>query len=1069
MPSMFWRFGGYNNVSTIDTLLDKQGTTLEDLLEEQDVVQELKQHHTKLIEFLRDDAHLHTLLKYAIAPGPPTSETEDEDELEEKKLDEQQDQAEKRRQKYAFVACEILSCETWSIIESVMSNREFLLEFWEFIRRPAPLDPLQAGYFTKVNETLLEKKTEDMLSFFKSLPNVIPAILQHVDCPMIMDLLLKIISLEKAEGGTGIVEWLHDQDLIPHLLSSLSPDCTPSTQTSAGDFLKAIITISANAAQNEQSCIGPNSLTRQLVSEQCIKQLIEHMLQGGNPLTVGVGIVIEVIRKNNSDYDPENGLNPDSAPSTHDPIFLGTLLREFAKHVPHFMQLVLSSRHTVTAGEKTKVADRGTLKSAWGQDIEPLGFDRFKTCELMAELLHCSNMGLLNEPGSEEFVKARDDERERLRAAGNLSLSKNSEDSTIDVSMASSRLDASFAVSTGTAPDDSRPQGISEDDGFENVSIGDGDKDVKVQRQSLETTNESRTPTKPTISAQIDLKAPTLAIDEGVRRLSLEDTDIPLVDSDTNTLSPVNARVGDISPHPEDKPAPLFAKRGDGDKSASTPPKDQSTSNTDVHMTDSANDTSVVSNNDSKASAVVGDFLKMMFVEHKVVSTILSFFFRFPWNNFLHNVVYDVVQQVFNGPMERGYNRFVAFDLFESGKVTNQIIDGQRRSEESEKAKNMRLGYMGHLTLVAEEVVKFGERQIKETLPEHVQTHIYGSEWEDYVTRTLAETRDRDNAILGGFRPESGLGPRQAVLNAVNSGTGFTGSNALAQAGLTGGAALDAVDVSNNGSATSSSYATAGSSLLSGFGSSSDDDDDDMDDEHEDSQIRTALQLSTADTGPATESDQPMPLIPPPPAPLNIEPSRARRRLADRLALHRAQQEQDAQESTATELGMIDDDPFAALGDNDDPFSLDEEEQDITTFGKRNTGRSQEGSSSQQYTTSLGIKNLFGTQHGKSYAQGSLEAGSSSDSNSDDTDDNDEGDHTPVEARTSLERRPLDVDDDEGDDDEEMGEMVGPSDEPNSSDEDEPVSEFDGQADKPDDVVAIHMPKAKHRSRASVG
>jgi len=1092
---MFWRFGGYSNVSTIDTLLDKQSTTLEDLLEEQDLVQELKSHHTKLIEFLRDDSHLHALLKYVVAPGPETAESEDPEE--ESQVDEEQEKAEKKRLKHAYVACEILSCETWSITEALMSNSEFLKEFWEFVRRPAPLDPLQAGYFTKVNETLLEKKTEDMLAFFKSLPEIVPAILQHVDCPMVMDLLLKIISLEKSEGGAGIVEWLHDQDLIPNLLSSLSPDCNSSTQTSAGDFLKAIITISANAAQNEQSCIGPNSLTRQLVSEQCIQQLIGHMLRGGNPLTVGVGIIIEVIRKNNSDYDPENGLNPDAAPTTHDPIFLGTLLRQFAHHVPDFMGLILSPKHTVTDGEKTKTVDRGVLKSAWGQDIEPLGFDRFKTCELMAELLHCSNMGLLNETGSEEFVKARDAERERMRAAGKFSLAKQqSDDSTIDISMASSRMDSSFAPSIGTLPEE-RPTG-NEEDGFESVSIGENGKKTSSSSESDDLVDEPLTPTKPTLQAQNEPKSPAHGLDENVRRLSLEDTEMSSDLTDVSANSPSTSKPGDISLHPEDKPAPLFAKREDIDKTPTpaSPEPPNSPRTVDISMPDLLISTSIASPkapslSDSKLEAkeprVVGDYLKMMFVEHKVVPTILSFFFRFPWNNFLHNVVYDVVQQVFNGPMERGYNRYLAFDLFETGRVTQQIIEGQQRSEEAEKKKNMRLGYMGHLTLVAEEVVKFGERHSRETLSELVQSYIYGKAWEDYVTKTLAETRDRDNAILGGFRPENGVGPRQAVLNAVNASSGFTGSNALAQAGLTTSQhGLDSVDLSNNGSATSSSYQTVGSSLTSNFGSSSDDDDDDMSDDNDDGQVRTAVQLSAADTGISTDSDQPMPLIPPPPAPLNIEPSRARKMLANRLALHKAQQEQDTQEAAASEFGM-EDDPFAALGDNDDhnaddPFSLDEEEQDITSFGKRSNAHSQ-SSSGATYTTSRGIQGLFSSgQREKSYSHGSLEDGLSSDSGSED-----ETQNTAVEARTSLERRPLDVDDD--DDDDEMGEMVGPSEGPNSSDEedltaserqqlglgqskdDDESSEFDGQADedREDDVVEIPPPKNKRRSRGSLG
>ncbi|KAI9881846.1 MAG: hypothetical protein M1823_006442, partial [Watsoniomyces obsoletus] len=385
------------------------------------------------------------------------------------------------------------------------------------------------------------------------------------------------------------------------------------------------------------------------------------------------------------------------------------------------------------------------------------------------------------------------------------------------------------------------------------------------------------------------------------------------------------------SPHPEDKPAPLFSKASDPNKtptpSSPQPPTSPRPSNP-IHL-----ETGIDNQMEGDASfqsaqhstlhnekqsfladekPVVGDYLKIMFVENKVVPTILNFFFRFPWNNFLHNVVYDVVQQVFNGPMDRGYNKFLAFDLFETGRITEQIIGGQRRSDDAQQTKNMRLGYMGHLTLVAEEVVKFGERQPREVLSPPVQDSIYGSDWEQYVTRTLAETRDRDNAILGGFRPENGLGPRQAVLNAVSGGVGLGPSSGLASAGLsvTGGPGLDTIALQNDPSgSTASASLASGGSLLSGFGSSSDDDDEDMDDAEDEDRDRTLVQLSAADTG--ASSHHPVPLIPPPPAPLNIEPSRARKRLADRLA-RRKEQAEEEQEVAAAEFNAGDD-PFAAL------------------------------------------------------------------------------------------------------------------------------------------------------------
>jgi SIT4-associating protein SAP185/190 len=187
------------------------------------------------------------------------------------------------------------------------------------------------------------------------------------------------------------------------------------------------------------------------------------MLGGGNPLTVGVGIVIEVIRKNNSDYDPDVGTESSSVPSSRDPIYLGTLLRLFAQSVPDFMSLIM---HVPVQKQR--------IHSTFGDKIEPLGFDRFKTCELMAELLHCSNMGLLNEVGSEELISSRDVERQRLRIEGKLTPVRGeevpppAEDLTMRVSHSSPQEGRRLEVTN-----------VSEDDGFEEVEhSGDMNEDT---------------------------------------------------------------------------------------------------------------------------------------------------------------------------------------------------------------------------------------------------------------------------------------------------------------------------------------------------------------------------------------------------------------------------------------------------------------------------------------------------------------------------------------------------------------------------------------------------------------
>jgi SIT4-associating protein SAP185/190 len=207
----------------------------------------------------------------------------------------------------------------------------------------------------------------------------------------------------------------------------------------------------------------------------------------------------------------------------------------------------------------------------------------------------------------------------------------------------------------------------------------------------------------------------------------------------------------------------------------------------------------------------------------------------------LHNVVYDVVQQVFNGSMDRGYNRTLAIDLFTTGRITERIIEGQRRSDQVQAETKMRLGYMGHLTLIAEEVVKFCERNSPEMLSQEVLDKVMSQDWISYVEHTLAETRERDNAILGGVRPDFAAGPRQAVLNAVNAASGFGGgagvSSALANAGLgnNGASGLDSMDLASGGS-TNSGY-----NFSSGFGSSSDEEDEEPEEQDEGRNPRVAL------------------------------------------------------------------------------------------------------------------------------------------------------------------------------------------------------------------------------------
>lgn len=623
--------------------------------------------------------------------------------------------------------------------------------------------------------------------------------------------------------------------------------------------------------------------------------------------------MIEVIRKNNSDYDPETVGGPDSLPTTYDPIYLGTLLRLFAKHIPDFMSLIRSSKHTVSDDGKVKSVERGELNSAWGGKIEPLGFDRFKTCELMAELLHCSNMGLLNEPGSDDYVRQRDAEREGLLREGAFNFQREGT-SGADYNDSTAEFTNGSALGSGST-EDLKVLGVtnaSEEDAFEDVTASDvlvdKEKDPVSKDSSSQVPKVEEASTPEPQEGRESQREP-----EGEARESPTSAEAPKPSSDPQspTASGVTNQISEIkldkehspvdqtgsgkqataqpsrtagpsqsgqerpqpsetsvpmSSHPEDVPAPLFASKqteassdtaGDADASPreAEPATETAPEQSNEGQSEQVNPYVQL---DTNGAPVVGDYLKIMFVQNQVVPTILvrvlskaillsaalivffsqGFFFRFPWNNFLHNVVYDVVQQVFNGPMERGYNRSLAVDLFETGRVTELIVEGQKRSDDAQRTKQIRLGYMGHLTLIAEEVVKFSERHPPEMLSQTVVDNVLNQEWIDYVEQTLSETRERDNAILGGVRPDMSIGHRQTLLGAVGQGQTLNTSTALAEAGLNGGIGgsdVQGFDMMTPGSVSGGAFnlGGGGSSLLSGFASSSDDEDEEMEDQDE--------------------------------------------------------------------------------------------------------------------------------------------------------------------------------------------------------------------------------------------
>ncbi|KAG0669374.1 hypothetical protein C6P45_003810 [Maudiozyma exigua] len=551
---------------------------------------------------------------------------------------ENEEQLESKR---ARMAAEILSADIWPIASTIMENTDLLEQLWSIMDHEPPLSVAASTYFMKINERLLDMDVNGMLNFILSQKRCAQRFLNHIENPSLMDFLLKVISTDKHDSPTGIINSLKKQDLIPNLIDRLDLDkYDTSVQSAAGDFLKAFVTLSANSNNEIALGIGPNELTRQLVSKEMIERLIQIMLKGSTSLSNGVGIVIEMIRKNNSDYDFIQVMYTTirtHPPTDSDPVHLIHLVKSFANHMEDFTKML----------ERKQI---GKLETPIGE-IEPLGFERFKICELVAELLHCSNMALLNEVDGEKVTSERDQVREEFLH---------------DEENESKKMDESSANELAK-----HESNIS--DKLGKLDINGSDNENNENADDEDENNEESTAT----------------------------------DENSNEVYP-----------------------------------------------DDEIDNSVVAEKSLREKKLPGDQLKFALHDTGIIKTIMAMFFQFEWNNFLHNVVFDIVQQIFNGPLKSGYNKFLLSELIVDIRITDKIIQGDESCKKYEEDEGIRLGYMGHLTLIAEEVAKFVEyvEELKLTFTDSkMEIALLDKEWVTYMDTTLRDIREKYNTVLGDF------------------------------------------------------------------------------------------------------------------------------------------------------------------------------------------------------------------------------------------------------------------------------------------------------------------------------
>lgn len=595
-------------------------------------------------------------------------------------------------------SADVLSVDMWVVSNQIIETPMLIKKLWLIISIPLLKESSPSvSYLVQILDHLMESNPVKLLNFIRKQDDLVDIFLGKVEIPILMDFLIKIIQKDKPDSPTGILEVLHQQDMIPKLINILKPDLTsfdaslnyipdPETlfrQTAATELAKALVTISSNAslAVDLETNIGPNQLTRKLASSEIVQSMIDDIILFRIPdkydpsvahpnkhgISNCVSILIELIRKNNSDYDVNYGTSPHSGtaidnaaevnvqtmfhwlkdfdhnpPGPRDPVYLGDLLSVFTERQQSFSDLISGGTLTESA------------------DLNFLGMTKFKISELIAELLHCSNMILLNSRKIASIMHIRD--KIRSLQLKNIQIALNDPLFEHDI------LHDLEEVADVTL-------------GIDDVSL----KDVHIRDFSPGKTGRT-TPDKLNLENLGDVVHIEPIED---MEYSDSDDDEPIV----STEKPFVCQERDLA----------FRKEPS-----------------------------------------VGDHFKISLIDLGILNNIIAHFTEFKWHNFFHNVVFDLIQQIFNGKLN-SYNSFLIVDLFRKDKcdIVNMILSSFLKEREP------RPGYMGHLILISEEVVKFTSLY-KPALISPILVEAVGSkEWEWFVDNILLKTRELYNAILG--------------------------------------------------------------------------------------------------------------------------------------------------------------------------------------------------------------------------------------------------------------------------------------------------------------------------------
>ncbi|XP_006868165.1 PREDICTED: serine/threonine-protein phosphatase 6 regulatory subunit 1 [Chrysochloris asiatica] len=376
---MFWKFDLHTS-SHIDTLLEREDLSLPELLDEEDVLQECKVVNRKLLDFLLQPPHLQAMVAW-ITQEPPASGEE------------------RLRYKYPSVACEILTSDVPQINDALGADEALLNRLYGFLQSTGSLNPLLASFFSKVMGILINRKTDQLVSFLRKKDDFVDLLLQHIGTSAIMDLLLRLLTcVERPQLRHDVVNWLNEEKVVQRLIELIHPSKDDNQHSNASQSLCDIIRLSREQMIQVQESPEPDPLLGTLEKEETIEQLLSNMFEGKQNQSVvvnGIQVLLTLLepRRPRSESVPVNNffcsvdgqLELLAQGALENPVSSLGALHALRPRLGRFHQLLL---------EPPKLE---ALQTTWGSLAPPLGNMRLHVVKLLASALSAHDTALTQE------------------------------------------------------------------------------------------------------------------------------------------------------------------------------------------------------------------------------------------------------------------------------------------------------------------------------------------------------------------------------------------------------------------------------------------------------------------------------------------------------------------------------------------------------------------------------------------------------------------------------------------------------------------------------------------------